>query len=496
MSIASPSPLSVGCDLAATASSAPAAAAASPLPLLYSHAIESILSFVSLRELSAALSVDRVWHRAVVSMAPISGVASRRVALSRFVAVKSPLRRHIAHIGEVEAEPAQSHNRGDEDSDDDEAPPPPPPSPPVWTVADLELLAERIPRLQSLHVDLALLQRNRAPPNFTCVLPAALRSLRVSFCTMPSEADWFSDVWLDLRPFMSSVMESIAALPELTALDIDIGREDWRLTALADAPALRHLTLRWACSSERRDMFSLSNENAEIIRRMSQLHSVHLHGPSAPAASAAAQDLCVRGHAMHSLQSIRAGDAIQWWGGLSDGYTDGVANVPTLTELSLAVQWDRLPTFLGSLLLLRDLRICFRNAPVSGAQVAGCLLPCRSLTNLELAAAKLSSVELASIVESNPSLTRLSLSDLHVLDDLTFLDSAPMRSSLRSLMLESCVGLHIAELTRVDALRALEELRLFYSFIEGVSEEVEQRYKPPCKRIPTLRVFKSMSPLF
>ncbi len=62
---------------AAAAHSATAAAAAastsSPASMLYSHALESIFAFCSLKELAALMSVSRSWQWSVLRMRPIEG---------------------------------------------------------------------------------------------------------------------------------------------------------------------------------------------------------------------------------------------------------------------------------------------------------------------------------------------------------------------------------------------------------------------------------------
>jgi hypothetical protein len=93
-------------NAAAALAPAPAssfAASASAVPsssLLYRDALTSVLSFLSLRELAAAMAVNQAWSTAVLSMRPAmlpTACSTSSSALDRLLS--SPLRRHIGQLG-------------------------------------------------------------------------------------------------------------------------------------------------------------------------------------------------------------------------------------------------------------------------------------------------------------------------------------------------------------------------------------------------------------
>jgi hypothetical protein len=75
---------------------ASSSAAAPRHPRLYRDALTSVLSFLTLRELAAALSVSKEWNVAVCSMRPVmlSGDLSF-AALDALLCSSSPLLRHV-----------------------------------------------------------------------------------------------------------------------------------------------------------------------------------------------------------------------------------------------------------------------------------------------------------------------------------------------------------------------------------------------------------------
>ncbi len=120
-------------DAAAAAMAAvvlPSLPSHSPVTMLYPHALESIFAFASVKELAALMAVSRSWQSGVMSMRPLALRIVYPRALRGLFA--SRLRRHVAHIGEVD-----------------------------WRaligVDSLLALAERMPHLRSLHVELDFL---------------------------------------------------------------------------------------------------------------------------------------------------------------------------------------------------------------------------------------------------------------------------------------------------------------------------------------------------
>ena len=134
-----------------------AACSSSPVQRLYAHALQSICTFADLKGLSQLMAVSRNWQSAVLHMRPICGsLLMRRHAASvtLHAAYAAPLHRHWGSID-------TSCQR--------------------LSVAELNELAERMPHVRFLSLDVSFTEQPAGAPAHPPLLrfPAQLQTLRL-----------------------------------------------------------------------------------------------------------------------------------------------------------------------------------------------------------------------------------------------------------------------------------------------------------------------------
>src|SRR4051794_18779119 len=91
--------------MSTAAAAAAAAAFKHPATVLYSHALQSIFAFATLKELVALMSVSKEWHSAVLCMRPSSlHIHANWTEEQLLLLCASRVRRHISSIGDASSD--------------------------------------------------------------------------------------------------------------------------------------------------------------------------------------------------------------------------------------------------------------------------------------------------------------------------------------------------------------------------------------------------------
>jgi hypothetical protein len=430
---------------------------------LYRDALTSVLSFLSLHELAAALSVSKEWAAAVLSMRPAmltADISSEVLA----ELLSSPLRRHVGGIGPMD-QPGGIN---------------------LWlSPSNLPMLARALPQLRWLHAGVDLEAGDSVP--LECEFPARLEHLCFSL------DEWDSSP--NAQRNATALLASIGQLQQLHSLRLhmDQTEADASFGVLRRLPLLRDLHLSVPVASMR--------QFAAEMRAFSLLHRLYLDAPRTEGGlpRAALFIALLRDAPEEELRTLQWRDFCIDGLDFTDELTPLLCRLPSLERLAChftqCTQFD----FLAALPRLTSLEASLTGVKEAGwTKLLGIFTSDRLtlLHTLHLYGGPSSGDDLVQLLSHTPSLTSLLLGGLTAVSSLSFFHELPqLAQSLISLTVQCGKwNLTAADLPSLLALRQLRELRLLnWSGLEPDMLTVEDRApfeQRPCAVLPHLELFQ------
>lgn len=411
-------------------------------PVLYSHAIECVLSFLSLRELGVAMRVSSLWLQASCRMTPLRAtiVDEHSASPNYRQVVKSCCARHVSSIYSTTVRV-------------------------TMTAAMLKTVARGCINLEQLQIVL-----NSMPRAIDELLfPRSLLHLSIALN---------STLVLDGRGITSVLVQICTQAPRLEKLELALHELDPRVSfeTLQSLPHLVNLTIDWRGDD---DLFT--DEQADAIRALPNLHQVMI-GRSSPAVL---------------RRLLRRPHELRWqrlnyrWSHLDDERADLLSCLPSQTTLHVynckesILKAFPLPNLLNLLL----------SAARGGDSDASQLLPAISvvlgsstqLTTLQLIGYHFGDGDLTLLLGQTPELRSLSITMPRRLVSLACLAAKPcLCPKLQSLSLAQCDSLDASELFHIAALPSLQKLELRDSLSGPLDATMQSRLTPPSSLIPSL----------
>ena len=424
---------------AASSASVDAAAAEAdrppPAARLYRHALESIFSFLTHRELAVALQVSRSWLAAAESMASLQLRMGHPLVPLRVVA-RSAVGRHVTHIGSASARMP-------------------------LTADALFIVAHHMAHLRELNCEV-----NVTPSEGPLAFPPGLQTLR-----------------LQVTGDSAATIRTISRLPLLESLTLFLPYIDDQLsfTQLASLPQLRDLSV---CLTDDNDVTEFSDAQVAELRTMPLLRRLDVK----PMPNSLLRRLLAQPHELQ-WQDIELPSR------LDDDAAALLPQLPSLTKLNAGCHVNATCSrfdFVRRLPNLTDVRITIIDPIASDAGrmeslVAG-LQCCSRIEELTLFSKDVTSAHLAELLPRLPRLRTFSLG-LADITTLSFLAQQPMAGQLSCLVLADCTRLPLTELRHVHALRALKSLSLIESFDAPMDTHCRSLYTPPSLLMPQLDKF-------
>jgi len=448
---------------------------------LHRHALESVLGFLKLRELHAAVRVCAEWRGAVGSMRPINatlGFYIPLVASLREVGESQPtatlLGRQVGAVGTA-ASPVN-----------------------VYRSAALGALVMHFPRLRELYCACNL---DYLTPERPLLLPPLLRVLRLElfFSSSPAEdeedlhspnpalaAAWARVQAAEYASRLERVLESIGQCEQLEAVRLTVyggwdwrGREDVRrasLRTLLQLPRLEsleliHVELAACHVAEVRALGYLRHCDLELSKQDSTVRAKILAPPGAP-----------------RWQHVGFQDC------LNDGTAELLSLLPSLTKLHAGSVTVTEFDWLRRLPLLRSVHLVIGSKLAVLAAAAATLRFGAQWRELELDKFyNATPTHMQQLLSALPQLELLRLRRGSDLYDLQWLRAAP--ASLTELRLEEVSvpwqsirpvpNAEAVELERLTSLRSLQLIRVF-EMEQPAAVALEQRL---CGALPRLTQF-------
>ena len=389
-----------------------------PAPrLLYRHAIEGFLGFLSLRELDHAAVCCRSWRAAAESMQSLHVDMSIRSDLMTETAVLPPRRaRDVSSLTPAKQNSDMTIKPG--------------------ALADLSV---RFTKLRVLECRLWF-PSGAAPgsPPAPIVFPPSLRELRVSAAVYWNAAE------------REAILHGVCKLTRLETLDLALRieiDEPWLLTQL---PLLTSLTsLRIQLSRDSMEA-QLTEDEIRMLRSLHTLCSLTVDGIQH-------EDLTALLQPPHDLHWERCSVPF----GVDEAFAATFLSPLTmLTSLQICFDGTDLCWLasLPSVLQLRHLDLSFFK-PMSPASIAS-LRSCSHLTHLRLAkSASIDCACLSSVLQVMCDLRRLHLCEIRPrLTSLAFLRLPNLVESLAELEMEGCKAMHPAELAHAIGCHSLRRI--------------------------------------
>ena len=436
-------------------------------PHLYTHALESIFAFLTLRELSTVLAVSHHWSGAVGSMRSIDAACSRcggfPILTVRAMCGSCSLCRHIASLGVCGRE-AKIHQ-------------------PVET---MKRVASSMIRLRSLHCGLV-------PTLKSIAFLSRLTHLWISITTGQGQE-------ADAAATHATLVSVTRSLPQLQSFGLGLPYFNplQRFHALHGLRQLTDLQLSWPYGEEIR----LSADQANDLRT----------GSCARVQSFEIDDLGSSPELQQSL--LRSPHDLQWQrlrgrGGcfqLRDAASCAlVGSLRFLTQLSFVYSYRVDSSFLLQLVHLTDLTIDFENEPnaeengenepqmeAQGRYLQGrrlllqALQECKPITSLCLDFCTFNSRQMCALLPALPSLQRLHLRSTPRLDSLRCFGAGSICNTLTHLTLWGDRQLAASECVHLHALRALTHLKLTSCFVDPLPPHERSLFEPPSALMPRL----------
>jgi hypothetical protein len=417
------------------------------------------MSFLSLRELAAALSVSKEWTAAVRSMRPAMLTAD--IPSDEFAALcsSSTLRRHVGRLGLMDED--DQHNLS-------------------LVFSELPTLVHALPQLQSLSMCVGM---DSGATQW--MLPPQLQHLDVLL------SDSFND---NGQAIATALLVSIGQLHQLHTLRFQMpSRKGPPLVALQQLPLLRNLDLNVS--------FPDVKQFAVDLCALHRLHRLHIDtwGISQEHCAALFTTL-LRDVPEEELQALQWREFVIVELPFTDELTPLLPRLPSLERLAgnftQCIRFDFLAAIPRLLHLELDL------AGIRGNAWTNLLVAFTSdgLTRLHalcLYGGPCSSEDLAKLLSHTPSLTSLVLDELQSVASLSFFRQLPkLAETLTHLTLDCSYLWHLtaADLPPLFELQQLRTLRLLRwpatepdMLTAANRAPLEQR---PCSVLPRLEVFE------
>jgi hypothetical protein len=443
--------------------SAAVSASASSSPRLDRDALGSVLSFLSLRELAAALSVHKDWIVAVQSMRSAmltSNISNKELDTLLLLSSPPPLLRHVGQLG-------QRTDRGSYNLS--------------LRARQVSALVHAFPQLHSLAFCLEL---PPAPEPLLLNFPLGLQRLSLSVVNSSNA----------LKARATVLLTSIGQLSQLVSLRLELRHEQlMSLAPLQQLPLLRNLDLQ--ASS-----FPHMESRAAELRALPWLHRLHVEplvfsyfqeAPHVPLFTVLLRDA--------PEEELRA---LQWRDCDFDRVPFNDELAPLLLRLPML---ERLKgnflecthfDWLAALPRLTHLELQLWSLPKLAWQNLLAVFTSNGLTRmhaLDLHGGSCTVDDLAQILSHTPSLTTLGLVDLREVTSLSFFRELPKLAETLTQLTVKCHNVcawTAADLQPLLVLQQLRELRL-YEWPKALtavdSAPFEQR---PCIVLPQLEVFE------
>jgi hypothetical protein len=446
-------PLSAAAPAVSSSSASSFLSASSSRSPLYRDALASVLAFLSLRELAAALTVNKEWSAAVLSMRP--ALLTADVTFSHVPALaSSPLRRHVGELGQM-----------NEDCEHK-----------LWLSSnELSVLFHALPQLPSLN---AAVQPGDAPLLF----PARLQRLNMRVLNPPEGSEW-----------VNAVVESIGQLQQLHTLCLDLQHAVASLSSLQRLPLLREFHLTCPIPNPR--------QTAVELRALPWLHRLYIYAAASPSAHGNALfTALLRDPPEQDLSTLKWRDFSINTLFFTNEVTPLLARLPSLERLEITVSRCTRFDFLATLPRLTTLELSLWRMQVDAWRNLLAVFTSHGVTRLQtlaLTGGPCTSDELRQLLSHTPSLTCIVLHSLSAVDSLAFFRQLPtLAATLTRLTVECTIswGLTAADLPPLHALRQLRELRLLrWTDMEAdgfAKMDIAPFDLRPCSVLPQLEVFE------
>jgi hypothetical protein len=442
---------------AASSSFAATFTSASRTPL-YRDALGSVLSFLTLRELAAALAVNQEWAAAVQSIRPAMLIADIPSARLNGL-LSSRLRRHVGELGKLDGDCEHK----------------------LWLWChDLPFLSQALPQLLSLNARLTVLSID-APLLF----PARLQRLDMRVLN-PS----------DSPALPNAVVESIGQLSHLHKLYLDLEHAGVAsLSPLQQLSLLRDVHLSSPIPNPR--------QSAIELRALPWLHRLYIHTAESPVSHGNALFMALLQEDPSESAPL---SALQWRDfslsslDFTDELTSLLSRLPSLERLEITVSRCTHFAFLSSLPQLTTLEMSAWWMPEDAWRNMLAVFTSNGVTRLQtlqMTGGPCTSDELRQLLSHTPSLTSLRLNSLCDVDSLSFFLQLPtLAATLTRLTVEGTIpwGLTAADLPPLHTLRQLRELRLIrWPDMEEnnyATMDLAPFQQRPCSVLPHLTVFE------
>jgi hypothetical protein len=419
-------------------------------------ALSSVLSFLSLRELAAALAVNKEWSAAVLSMRPAMLPALiPEYGLHRLLS--SRLRRHVGQLG---------HLKGKQLS---------------MLPTQLTALSGTLPQLRSLSAVVRMPSHRGA---FALPFPPQLQHLNVYLFNSPPGSNESAAL----------LLASIGQLCQLHSLRLQLLHGDVSLVPLQQLSMLRDLELRTSYPNV--EQFATELCALPWLHRMHIKASLSSHsqdGPHVPLINALLRDT--------SEDKLRA---LQWrdfdLGGLffTDELTPLLLHLPLLERLDVNLTRCTRFDFLFALQRLLHLKLHLWYMPKDSWATLLSVFTSDALVHLQtlgLYDALCSASDLTQLLSHTPSLTSLTLAVLEAVRSLSFFHQLPkLAETLTHLDCRDSCTWTAADLQSLHVLQQLRVLRLLsWPKKERLRLTAEDRApfeQRPCSVLPHLEVFE------
>lgn len=389
--------------------------ASSPIRRLHRHAIESILAFASLTDLSQSLRVCSSWMAAVGSMRPIG--ASVRVdsdASQLAELCQSRLARHVterlrlAFVARI-LSPVTEHGLS---------------RPQASSSSPLALIRQSMPRLREMHVQV------ECGRNAQLEFPPALTALTLNLIQSVKAPEL--------------ALECLTALPLLRKLTLS-GPNHLSLRPLRSCTCLGevHIHIQTMQPDQMEDLRSLRSFLPVLVVRdlnAAGMQQIAWGRPLAPGQDDEVPPRWEFGSAFMDVHQTRA---------------EFLAQIPWLTDLTCTLP-NGVLSFLSRLARLRRLDLRLVASPATAAELVDTLCRCQTLTQLEILSSHLTAADLQVVCSSLPLLRGLGLCGMPLVRDLSFLSGLAGR--LRSFDLSRMALMSPAAFQSLFQLRSLTSL--------------------------------------
>jgi hypothetical protein len=423
---------------------------------LYRDVLTSVLSFLTLRELAAALSVNKEWFAAVHLMRPamlpalISEYGLHRLLSSR-------LRRHVGQLAHLKGKQL-----------------------PVLST-QLDALCGALPQLCSL----SAFVRMPSPCGAVALpFPPQLQRLNVYLFNPPPGSNGSA----------ASLLASIGQLCQLHSLRLQLLHGDVSLVPLQQLPMLRNLELRTS--------YPNVEQFADELCALPWLHRLHIKaslsshshdGPHVPLINALLRDT--------SEEKLRA---LQWRDFdldslfFTDELTPLVLRLPLLERLDVNLTRCTRFDFLPALPRLTYLELHLWYMPKDSWATLLSVFTSDALVHLHtlgLYDALCSASDLTQLLSHTPSLTHLTLATLEAVRSLSFFHQLPkLAETLTHLDCRDSCTWTAADLQSLLVLQQLRVLRLLSwpkkARVRLTAEDRAPFEQRPCSVLPHLEVFE------